>query len=83
MSSRQFVVIEIMDNKVVRMIKWTRNTDGDLEYKITKPQPIKRITNPRTVSKFWETISVPHQFYDLKEKRFYTIPSIMYAESEK
>ena len=82
MSSKQFVVIEVKDNSVVRMIKWTRNNAGDLEYKITKPQRIERITNPATVAKFWETLSVPHQFYDLQEKRFYNNRPSMYAESE-
>ena len=57
MSSKQFVVIEVKDNQVVRMIKWTRNTEGELQYKITSPQRIERITNPTTVAKFWETLS--------------------------
>lgn len=82
MSSKQFVVIEVMDDEVVRMIKWTRNKQGELQYKITSPQRIQRITNPRTVAKFWETISVPHQFYDLKEKRFYASRLSINAESE-
>jgi len=82
MSSKQFVVIEVLDNQVVRMISWTRNKAGDLEYKITNPQRIERITNPKTVAKFWETLSVPHQFYDLKEKRFYANRLSMYAESK-
>jgi hypothetical protein len=82
MSSKQFVVIEVKDNKVIRMIKWTRNTEGELQYKITSPQRIERITNPTTVAKFWETLSVPHQFYDLKEKRFYANRLSLYAETE-
>lgn len=80
MSSKAFVVIEVKDDLVVRMIKWTRNTDGDLKYKITNPQRIQRIKNPKTVAKFWETLSVPYQFYDLDEKRFYQNRLSLYAE---
>ena len=80
MSSKQFVVIEVKDDKVIRMISWTRNKVGDLQYKITNPPRIDRITNPRTVSKFWETLSVPHQFYDVNEKRFYANRLSLYAE---
>ncbi len=70
MSSKALVVIEIKDNKVVRMLKWTRNNKGELEYSVTNPLPIKKMDNPNTVSKFWEALAVEHQFYDLDTKRF-------------
>ncbi len=70
MSSKALVVIEIKDNKVVRMIKWTRNNDGELQYTITNPKRIRKMDNPTTVSKFWEALAVEHQFYDLDAKRF-------------
>lgn len=70
MSSKAFVVIEVKDNKVIRMIKWTRNNDGELQYTITNPKRIRKMDNPTTVSKFWEALAVEHQFYDLDTKRF-------------
>lgn len=71
MSSKAFVVIEVKNKKAVRMIKWTRNKDGELQYKVTKPKPISNSNNPDTISAFWTSLAVAHQFYDLETKRFF------------
>jgi len=71
MSSKAFVVIEVKNKKAVRMIKWTRNKDGELQYKVTKPTPIRNVNNPDTISAFWTSLAVAHQFYDLESKRFF------------
>ena len=80
MSSKSLVVIEVNDGKVVRQVKWTRNNDGELVYNITEPYPIRNITSPETVSLFWTTIAVKHQFYDLKNKKFSKSPNQYLAE---
>lgn len=69
MTSRQTVVIEVnSEGKVHRILRWSRNKNGSLEYKVVKP--LYQSDSPEVMRKFYQDMGSSSIFFDMKTGTF-------------
>ena len=65
------MVINTKGGKVHSIVKWTYYPDGSKNYEhVPLPKPIRNITDPRQVQKFYTTLGVTSHLYNMDSERF-------------
>jgi hypothetical protein len=63
-------VIEIKGRKVRRVLIWKRNKSGELVWKVSNPNALKRNNTLNMTVAYYTAIGVPVIYYDIDKKEF-------------